>query len=81
MARSWFSVLGCAHPLTLTWVQPAIHLYTYTFTYLHLVMCPSVNEHVKSALAEDLMDDEVAGPRSLLTAPRGVLPPQSLPPT
>ncbi len=48
--------------------------------YVHLHLYVPVNEH-ESALAEDVMDDEVAGPRCLLTAPRGVLPPPSLPPT
>ena len=57
--------------------------YTYTLTlwYVHLHLDVRVNEHVESALAEHVMDDEVAGPRSLLTAPRGVLPPPSSPPT
>ncbi len=49
--------------------------------YVHLHLDVPVNEHVESALADDVMDDEIAGPRSLLTAPRGVLPPPSSPPT
>jgi hypothetical protein len=49
--------------------------------YIHLYLDVPVNEHVKFDLAKDAMDDEVAGPRFLLTAPRGVLPPPSWPPT
>ncbi len=67
-------VLGCARPLTLTLgtaCYTRIHLHC---VYIHLHLDVPVNKHVESALAEDVMDNEVAGPRSLLTAPRGVLP-------
>ena len=76
-------VLVCARLLTLTLDKACytlIHLHSVC-VYVHLDLDVLVNEHVESALAEDVMDDEVAGPRSLLTAPRGVLPPPSSPPT
>ena len=74
-------VLGCARPLTLTLGTACYTLIHLHSVYVHLHLYVPVNEHVESALAEDVMDDEVAGPRSLLTALRGVLPPPSLPPT
>ena len=83
-------VLGCARPLTLRLGTACYTLIIHcsgcwlldTVDHLHVLMsCPNEPVESESALAEDVIDNEVAGLRSLFTAPRGVLPPPSLPPT
>ena len=63
-----FLVLGRARPLTLTLGTACYTLIHLHCVSVHLHLDVAVNEHIESALAEDVMDDEVAGPRSLLTA-------------
>ena len=69
--------LGCARLLTLKLEKACYTLVRLHCLYVHIHLDVPVNKHFESALAEDVIDDEVAGPRSLLTAPSGVLPPPS----